>query len=147
MDQPSAADLPQCPRCQDTRLTVLPQQTEDLSSLQCPRCERQWMLRAADLLTERWLGPLSLLLYPIVYSSEPLDDIERAVSHLVTAEGWPLQKLQWAVNEAELELAEPCQQVSKILNFTDEPSEELVREYLRRVIEQLKKTELFQQAT
>ena len=46
------------------------------------------------------MGPLSLLLYPIALSTQPLDDVERVVKHLVVAEGWPEETLQAAIDEA-----------------------------------------------
>ena len=129
--------LPQCPRCPETELTLAPQRSEDVSFLECPSCRRQYQLRSKTLLTERWMGPLSLLLYPIALSSDPLGDVERAVRHLVDVEGWPKSKLQWALSEAELELQSPSQKVSKILDLFADPTEDEVREYLQRLVRRL----------
>jgi hypothetical protein len=83
------------------------------------------------------MGPLSLLLYPIAFSSQPLKDVGRAVRHLVEIEGWPKPKLALAATEAKLELQSPSQKVSKILDLFSEASEEEVREYLRQLVDQL----------
>jgi hypothetical protein len=129
--------IPSCPRCRSTELALSPQRSEDVSFLECPRCGRQYQLRSEDLLTERWMGPLSLLLYPIALSTQPLEDVERAVHHLVDIEEWPESRLTAAMTEAELELRSPSQRVSKILDLFSHASEEEVREYLRRMVEQL----------
>jgi hypothetical protein len=129
--------LPQCPRCQTIELALAPQRSEDVSFLMCPQCQRQYQLRSKELLTERWMGPLSLLLYPIALSSQPLEDVGLAARHLVDIEGWPKAKLAWAVTEAKLELQSPSQKVSKILDLFSEASEEEVREYLRQLVNRL----------
>ena len=131
--------LPACPRCRSVELSLLPQGSEDVSFFECSSCGRQYQLRDRTLLTERWMGPLSLLLYPIALASQPLDDVERVVHHLVVAEGWPTKKLEWALDEAELELRSPSQQVSKILDLFSEATEEEVRTYLRELTALLRK--------
>ncbi len=129
--------LPCCPRCQSIELSLQPGRAEDVSALECSSCGRRYQLRDRTLLTERWMGPLSLLLYPIALASEPLEDIDRVVRHLVDAEGWPSDTLQRSIDEAALELRSPSQQVSKILDLFSEASEDDVRTYLRQVSDRL----------
>ena len=111
----------------------LPGSGESVSFFECPRCGRRFTRARGGALTERWPGPISLLLYPVMFSIRPADDVGRVVAHFVDVEQWHQDKIEQIIREITLELEEPTQQVSQILDI--KASEEDAREYLRLMVE------------
>jgi transposase-like protein len=121
-----------CLRCKAVRLVRLPESGERMSFFECPRCGRHFARQEGGGLTERWLGPISLLLYPVIFSPKPVDEVDRVIAHLVTVVQWPRDRIEQIIDEVTLELEEPTQQVRQILDM--KASEEDAREYLRLMV-------------
>jgi hypothetical protein len=116
----------------------------------CVECHRQYALKANGHLVDRWGSPISLVIYPIIYSRHPQDDVERVVEMFSkrfvprTEDQGILeeesveehqQKISSIVSEIRAELAKPTQPVREILElaFPEVVGEEDVRAFLRGV--------------
>jgi hypothetical protein len=115
----------------------------------CPRCGRRYTLLAGKELTFRWLHPISLLLYPVIFREDPIGWYEDMVA---TARETPpapnpygrpppdpeilKKEIQASYNEIMLELEEPTQNVRDILDCV--ASEEDLRRFLRSRCESMK---------
>lgn len=120
-----------CLRCDSTPLTALPDSNDQIAFYQCPSCLRQYAKRAGQPLCDRWLSPLSLVLYGIQFEPRPQAGAERAARSLLQQQ--TPEEITRMISEIEAELQEPRQQVRDILNLPQ--AEEEVRAFLRRVVE------------
>jgi hypothetical protein len=111
----------------------------------CPDCNRRFHLKEDGTLTERWLGPISMVLYPVIFTSSPqsrASDIADSLYQSMIPNGkslfrsFTLEQIEYLVNEVETELAHPTQKVKDILDCKGSESD--LREYLSLVVEQLK---------
>lgn len=120
-----------CLRCNSTPLTALPESNDQITFYQCPSCLRQYAQRADRTLCDRWLSPLSIVLYGLQFESQPLAGAER-VARALLQQRKP-EEITNMISEIEAELQEPRQQVRDILNLPQ--AEEEVRAFLRQVVE------------
>jgi len=125
-----------CLRCSDVTLEALPAHA-DIRFFRCPRCAREYARREGAGLTGRWLSPISLVLYPIIFSSRPQEEAARVVELFL--DGRTVAKtredFREIVDEIRGELAQPTQVIREILPlaFGEEVvGEDDVREFLRR---------------
>lgn len=111
----------------------------------CPECNRRFHLKEDGTLTERWLGPISMVLYPVIFTSSPQSRASEIADSLYQStipdgkslfRSFTFEQIQYLVNEIEIELAQPTQKVKDILGCTGSESD--LREYLLLVVEQLK---------
>ena len=128
---------PRCLRCKTIDLTLLDSSTETISFFECPQCFRNYAQKRGGRLCFRWLHPISLALYPVIFEKHPLHFIEQLTACL-SSEPPPnrieqgsaeAEHIKLTVQEIRLELDDPTQQVRDILDC--EASEEDLREYLR----------------
>lgn len=102
--------------------------TDEITFFDCRPCRRSYARALGQGLTDRWLSPISLALYPVIFSSNPANEAERlAAGH---ARGRSRKQLQVLLDDIREELAHPRQRVRDILGIA--ASEENAREYLRR---------------
>ena len=120
-----------CLRCDSTQLTALAESNDQITFYQCPSCLRQYAQRAGRTLCDRWLGPLSIVLYGVQFEPLPQAAAERVARSLLQQQ--KPEEITRMICEIESELQEPRQQVRDILNLP-QPEEE-VRAFLRRVVE------------
>lgn len=121
----------------------------------CPECNRRFHLKEDGALTERWLGPISMVLYPVIFTLSPQSratDIAENLYQSMIPNGKSLfrrftsEQIQYLVNELENELTQPTQKVKDILGCAGSESD--LREYLSLVVEQLKdKMQLISRST
>ncbi len=117
---------PDCLRCDDVQLTRLSESTDDIGFLECPLCGRQYAKKPGEAVTYRWLHPVSLPLYSVLFDQDPLSRAADIAQLFI--EQRPADDLLAMLKEIELELDHPTQQVRAIL---DNPqSEEVCREFL-----------------
>jgi transposase-like protein len=124
---------PNCLRCKTEPLNALPL-IRDVQFFECPRCHRHYTLHAGGALTFRWLHPISVALYGVIFSREPVaraPSVAQDLSKSQTAE-W----LSQLVSEIELELADPTQDLQLMLDCC--ASDAQLREFLRLVAEGVK---------
>jgi transposase-like protein len=123
-----------CLRCKITELTALPSPS-GISFFECPNCHRSFARKPGGKLCFRWLHPISLVLYPVIFERKPLQDCERVVEMFAKQESG--ERIKLIVQEIKLELDDPTQQVSDILECV--ASEDDLRKYLRCVADRLEK--------
>jgi hypothetical protein len=107
-------------------LTQLPSRA-DVAFYECPACGRQYCLQPGKQLTFRWLHPISLPLYGVIFEDTPTERAEADAKLFVKQK--PPAYLRTMVEEIRLELRDPTQQVRDIVGCT--ASELNVREFLR----------------
>jgi hypothetical protein len=119
-----------CLRCPgELRMT---ERAGAVAFLECPACGRRYAREDGGPLTERWMGPLSLALYGVIFTDRPQDPEcvhrqARSMGHLDVGA---------LVREIRLELAEPTQPVAAVLPGMRATESDL-REYLRLLADEL----------
>ena len=124
-------ERPYCLRCVDTPLDILQESNYRIAFYECPSCNRQFAQKLPGELTYRWLHPVSLALYPILFDADPLPRAEELANEFVSQHSnSPCLKAMLA--EIALELEQPTQQVRVIL---DNPQTETIcRQFLARFL-------------
>lgn len=117
-----------CPRC-GCALTPA-ESPASISFYECPRCGRRYARSEGESLHERWVGPLSLVLYGVIFEQRPQD----AAVHIAQALADDPRR-DVIVAEIRLELREPSQSVREILDLR--ASEADLREFLALVADEL----------
>ncbi len=103
----------------------------DSHFFRCCSCERQYAVASDNTLVDRWLSPLTIPLYSIIFSNNPQDDASRVAEQL--NEKTPEERSS-IVAEIRDELANPKQKVHLIHDLADKTvTEQDVREFLRLV--------------
>lgn len=115
-----------CLRCKTMALTELGPAYPDIRFFECPSCRRHYALKPGKQLTFRWLHPITLPLYDVIFDTEPVNRAGSAAALFV--EQKPPEQMQQMVEEIRLELANPTQQLRHI--FDCHAPEEELREYL-----------------
>lgn len=128
-----------CLRCKTVELIAL-DSPGNISFFECPNCHRNYARKKGKGLTFRWLHPISLFLYPVIFKANPMQFFEQiAPSFKATTPTTPeaVERIRFTVREITLELEDPTQQVRDILGCC--ASEEDLRKYLRCVADLLMK--------
>jgi hypothetical protein len=86
-------------------------------------------------LVDRWLSPVSLALYGVIYEPDAIPHAARIAEQL--ASGKDRASIARLAREIQRELDEPTQPVAEILDMVAAKSEESLREFLRVVVERL----------
>lgn len=123
-----------CLRCKTTELIALAS-PDNVSFFECPKCHRNFARKAGGTLCFRWMHPISLVLYPVIFERDPLQHCERIATMFAKQES--IERIKLIVQEITLELDDPTQQVRDILDCR--ASEEDLRRYLRAVADRLEK--------
>jgi hypothetical protein len=121
-----------CLRCKSVSLNDLPS-PEGIQFFECPKCHRQFAMQPGRAMTFRWLHPISLALYPVIFDTDPA-----ARAATVAEELSKSQTSEWLsslINEIDLELADPTQDLSVMLDCR--ASDARLRDFLRGVAERL----------
>jgi len=124
-----------CLRCNRVELVPSGPPVHRIEFFDCPACLRRYARKLGGSLTFRWLHPISLVLYEILFDSNPLERLDRS-----GVPSKPPEALLRMVEEIELELTHPTQQVRDILDNprTEEQCRQYLREYVTRVREWLR---------
>jgi hypothetical protein len=120
----------------------------------CPTCHRQYARKPGQGLTFRWLHPISLALYSVIFDEQPTktwaEKVRISVNEPPAAAGEQpsrsgdepavpaVEELELWMNEIRLELRYPTQRVRDILGCR--ATEEELREYLRLYADDLERT-------
>jgi hypothetical protein len=111
----------------------------------CPECNRRFRMHGDGSLVERWLGPISLVLYPVIFSRSPqsrASEISEGLYQSALPNGkrmfrsFTWAELQFVIDEIEDELSHPSQKVRDIHKCIGSESD--LREYLGLVAKDLK---------
>jgi hypothetical protein len=109
-------------------------QADPLRFHECPRCGRAFAERADGTLVERWLGPLSVALYGVIFDPRPHEP-ERVRS---VANGLGHLDTDRIAAEIRLELAHPTQPIAEIVGPMRAAEDDL-REFLRLLADELER--------
>lgn len=66
-----------CLRCETVKLRVIPKSTQEITFYECPSCSRHFAQKLGQGLCDRWLSPISLVLYGIIFERYPQDAYQR----------------------------------------------------------------------
>jgi hypothetical protein len=123
-----------CLRCKTPELIAL-DSPDGISFFECPECHRNFARKRGGELCFRWMHPISLVLYPVIFEPDPGQHCERVAEMFAEQESG--ERIKLIVQEIKLELDDPTQQVRDILECR--ASEGDLREYLRCVADRLEK--------
>jgi hypothetical protein len=126
-----------CLRCSGQALVHLPSQGNEIEFFECPACLRQYARQLGGSLTYRWLHPISLVLYGFSSRSKPSKSFASRAT-LSVQKGRTSAEIAAFVQEVEIELQEPTQQVRDILNT--EASEAECRAFLASVVSLIRRS-------
>ncbi len=127
---------PSCLRCEDRELESRSGSAGEVEFFRCPSCCREFARKTGRALTYRWLHPVSLPLYCILLDRDPMFRVGEVAT--MFGKQRSAVELSSMLDEIELELEEPTQEVRLIL---DNPqSEDLCREFLREFVRRLRDT-------
>lgn len=111
----------------------------------CPKCYRSYRMQDDGSLVERWLGPISLVLYAVIFTRSPqarASEIAEGLYQSALPDGnrmfrsFTWAELHYLIDEIEGELSHPTQMVKEILECAGSESD--LREYLGLVAKELK---------
>lgn len=121
---------PACPRCPGVALVRSSDSSADIMFFECPSCKRQYAKQPGASLTYRWLHPVTLALYGVIFEQDPVPRAEYLATRFVR--DLPRYVLIHTMREIELELNEPTQPVREALgNYA---TEEKCREFLKAFV-------------
>ncbi len=118
-------------RCETAELTTLPESDERIAFYECPSCRRHFTRRPGRALCDRWLSPLSLVLYGIQFEPRPQAVYRRIAQSFLRERS--REEIVVMMKEIELELRKPTQQVRDIIDLRHEEKE--LRRFLRLVVD------------
>ena len=131
-----------CPRCDNIRLEQLP--GDEARFVSCPDCGRVFRVTSDGELVEKWLGPRSLVLYPVLSEDHPQKEASRIADELFASSEpgkrsvfrrFSREQLRQVISEIRLELERPTQNVRDILHLRAKETD--LREYLALVADHL----------
>jgi hypothetical protein len=122
-----------CLICKTIELDSLPASTEDITFYECRQCSRHYSKSAGRALSYRWLHPISLLLYGVIFEPRP----QSAARHIAEnfRNGKKEEDLKFIIQEVKMELEHPTRNVRDILSMNQ--SEKDLREFLQLTISYL----------
>ena len=60
-----------CLRCDDAVLQLLPESSSEIEFYECPQCGRNFAKGPGESLHDRWLSPISVVLYLVTFNKDP----------------------------------------------------------------------------
>jgi len=122
--------IPNCLRCEAVELTLL-SSLPDIEFLECPNCYRHYAREPGGSLTFRWLHPVSLPLYAVLFVTDPLERTGAVADQFVAERS--AEEMNRIADEIQLELEHPTQNIREIL---DNPqTEDQCRAFLAAFVE------------
>jgi len=108
-----------CPRCHSESLVLDSDSTEAISFYYCSHCHSHFARGYGESLQDRWLSPISIVLYSQIFERDPQKTGESNAQILLETRPDLVSRI---ISEIERELASPTQKVSEIhaFKFADE---------------------------
>lgn len=132
----------QCPSCEAVEIETTSSDKAEVAVY--PRCGRHFRVISEGQLVEAWPGPLSLVLYPVIFERRPQKEAERIPNELRAAyePGRPSifrpfsrDELRQVLVEIRMELERPTQNGRDILDLRGDEAD--LRAYLTLVADRL----------
>jgi hypothetical protein len=133
-----------CKRCNNGILEILPESSLEYSFYKCNNCGWNWAQGEGESLHDRWLSPISIVLYSQIYEKNPQLTGEENAKVLLNQKDKAF--LMSVIEEIERELSNPIQKVSEIHDF-EYPDEVKLRKHLKVLKDYLKKEGLLGKST
>jgi len=120
--------MEKCIRC--TRvLAKAPNQSAEVEFYVCEQCQSHYAKKPGQALHDRWLMPLSVVLYPVLFDKEPCSKAASVAKSILQSGAIDIARVKEHILD---EIKVPKQKVSQILDFAH-PDEEALRKYLIEV--------------
>lgn len=127
--------MPSCYRCQSPLLETTPGGVTDIQFFSCESCYSQYAQKPGEDLHDRWLMPLTLPLYFVIYDKEPSEKVDYVAQELLRKKPEYLATL---IEHIQDELDTPKQKLSQIHSYVH-PDEAKLRVFLAQVKDALQK--------
>ena len=124
--------MEQCYRC-GSQLIELGSKNDEIAFFECVSCESQYTKKPGGNIHDRWMMPITLPLYSVIFSSDPAQEVERVVQQFQERESEFKKVLVEHINE---ELENPKQKISEIHEYKF-ANESQLREFLTLFIQKL----------
>lgn len=125
--------MTECYRCNSKLKDVTPKDIENIHFFEYLECHSRYAQKPGQQLHDRWLMPLTLILYEVIFSENPPDHAKE----LLNEKGrFDVKKKDILISHIRGELDTPNQKISEIFDFVCNDETKL-REYLRLVMEGL----------
>jgi transposase-like protein len=125
-----------CLRCPNTELQRLPESSAEMLFFACPVCHRQYAKGTGESLHDRWLSPLSIPLYSVIFEQEPVQCAPRVAGSLLRRAD-ANTFIEVLITSIEEELQHPTQQVSEIHDAVY-ANEQQLRKFLAALVHELR---------
>ena len=119
-----------CLRCETIKLEVLPESSKEITFYECPHCHRHFAQKPNQRLSDRWGSPISLVLYGIIFESQPQKAYQRIAENFLAQKTCDIPLM---IKEITQELQKPTQNVRDILDLRQ--NEEDIRDFLQLVVD------------
>ena len=126
-----------CLRCPNVELSILPESVRGVAFLECPVCGRHYTNRKGRSVADRWLSPISLATYPVLFEKEPVESAERVAAQF--RKQYSERQICIMIEDIEDELSHPKQMVNEILDTKSD--ERQLREFLKHLALELRETD------
>ena len=123
-----------CLRCETVELRVIPKSIQQITFYECPSCSRHFAQKLGPGICDRWLNPLSLVLYGIIFERYPQGAYQRIAEQFLEQRAGDIPLL---IEEITQELQKLTQNVCDILDL--QQNEQDVRAFLQLVVDYWKK--------
>ena len=120
-----------CLRCKTVPLQDLPS-PEGIRFFECPQCQRHYAKKPGGSLTFRWLHPITVALYGVIFDRNP---VPRAGEVAASLAGEPAEWRAALLREIVLELADPTQDLAHTLDLA--APDAVLRDFLRELASRL----------
>jgi hypothetical protein len=127
-----------CYRCGGKLVDVTPEDVKQIRFHSCSECHAAYTENEEGRLHDRWLMPITIPLYSVIFDKEPLLRVDQVVSDIVSRDKRFRDLL---VIEIAEELRSPRQKISDIHKFKY-PDEDNLRKFLRLVLERIKGSDM-----
>ena len=120
-----------CLRCKTVPLHDLPS-PEGIRFLECPRCKRHYAKKPDRPMTFRWLHPITVALYGVIFDRNPVPRAGQVAESLASE---PAEWRAALLREIVLELADPTQDLADTLDLA--APDAVLRDFLRELATRL----------
>ena len=124
-----------CFRC-NTSL-IITDQSKAITFDKCDKCKRAYAKSVGKSLTDRWLSPISIAMYYIIFATQKVPDkmIKETANEFL--ERFGTKKINILLEDIDEEINNPKQKLVDMLDLKG--TEEIARDYLRRLSIEIKK--------
>ena len=119
--------MEKCYRCNSNLINVTTSDADDVEFFECTSCKSSYSKRTDGNLHDRWLMPITLPLYSVIFDKNPETRAREQAHEFLNTDNIDIEILKTHIRE---ELESPKQNISEILNFKY-PNEDKLRKYLR----------------